>query len=145
MRIKLYEQLPSTLKTILVRQSRHAGHCWRSKGELISDVLRWTTPHGRARVGWPARPYQQRLCPDTGCNMEDLSKAMDGRDEWWERVRKIRARSTPRWWSCRVIENWLLYYREVLFYIYIHTHTRIYIYIYIYIYKLARSNINTPK
>ena len=30
--------------TIKVRWSRHAGHCWRSRDELISDVLLWT-PH----------------------------------------------------------------------------------------------------
>ena len=29
-------------KTIQVRRARHAGHCWRSKDELISDVLLWT-------------------------------------------------------------------------------------------------------
>ena len=39
---QLYGQLPSTRKTIKVRRTRHAGHCWRSKDELISDVLLWT-------------------------------------------------------------------------------------------------------
>ena len=29
-------------KTIKVRRTRHAGHCWRSRNELISDVLLWT-------------------------------------------------------------------------------------------------------
>ena len=31
--------LPPITKTIKVRQTRYAGHCWRSKDELISDVL----------------------------------------------------------------------------------------------------------
>ena len=35
--------LPST-KTIQARRTRHVGHCWRSRDELISDVLLWT-PH----------------------------------------------------------------------------------------------------
>ena len=35
---------PPSTKTIQVRRTRHAGHCWRSKDELISDVLLWT-PH----------------------------------------------------------------------------------------------------
>ena len=26
-------------------------HCWRSKDELISDVVQWTPSHGRASVG----------------------------------------------------------------------------------------------
>ena len=43
-RHQLYGHLPPITKTIQVRRARHAGHCWRSKDELISDVLLWT-PH----------------------------------------------------------------------------------------------------
>ena len=43
--------LPHITKTIQVRQTRHAGHCWRSKDELISDVLLWTTAYGQAKAG----------------------------------------------------------------------------------------------
>ena len=32
-------------------RTRHAGHCWRSKDELISDVLLWTSTYGRAKAG----------------------------------------------------------------------------------------------
>ena len=39
---QLYGHLPPIMKTIQVRWTRHAGHCWRSKDELISDVLLWT-------------------------------------------------------------------------------------------------------
>ena len=35
---------PPITKIIKVRQTRHAGHCWRSRDELVSDVLLWT-PH----------------------------------------------------------------------------------------------------
>ena len=38
-RHQLYSHLPPITKTIQVRRTRHAGHCWRSKDELISDVL----------------------------------------------------------------------------------------------------------
>ena len=41
-RHQLYGHLPSITKTIQVRRTRLAGHCWRSKDELISDVLLWT-------------------------------------------------------------------------------------------------------
>ena len=41
---QLYGHLPPITKTIQVRRNRHAGHCWRSRDELISDVLLWT-PH----------------------------------------------------------------------------------------------------
>ena len=43
-RHQLYGHLPPITKTIQARRTRHAGHCWRSKGEFISDVLLWT-PH----------------------------------------------------------------------------------------------------
>ena len=43
-RHQLYDHLPPITKTIQVRRTRHAGHCWRSRDELISDVLLWT-PH----------------------------------------------------------------------------------------------------
>ena len=41
-RHQLYSHLPPITKTIQVRRTRHAGNCWRSKDELISDVLLWT-------------------------------------------------------------------------------------------------------
>ena len=94
----LYGHLPSTTKTIKVRRTRHAGHCWRSKDELISDILPWIPSHGRAKAGWPARTYIQQLCGDTGCSLEDLSGAMDDRNGWRERIRNIRAGSATWWW-----------------------------------------------
>ena len=42
---QLYGHLPPITKTIKVRRTRHAGHCWRSRHELISDVLLWTPTH----------------------------------------------------------------------------------------------------
>ena len=42
-RHQLCGHLPPITKTIQVRRTRHAGHCWRSKDELISDVLLWTS------------------------------------------------------------------------------------------------------
>ena len=58
-RHQLYgHRLPIT-KTIQVRRTRHAGHCWRSRDELISDVLLWTPTYGRAKAGRPAQTYIQ--------------------------------------------------------------------------------------
>ena len=76
----------------------HPGHCWRSRDELISDVLLWTPTHGRPKAGRPARTYIQQLCEDTGCSPEDLPEAMNDREKWRERVRDIRATSTTWWW-----------------------------------------------
>ena len=97
-RHQLYGHLPPITKTIQVRRTRHAGHCWRSRDELISDVLLWTPTHGRAKAGLPARTYIQQLCEDTGCCPEDLPETMNDREKWRERVRDIRASSTTWWW-----------------------------------------------
>ena len=97
-RHQLYGHLPPITKTIQVRRTRHAGHCWRSRDELISNVLLWTPTHGRAKAGRPARTYIQQLCEDTGCCPEDLPEAMNDREKWQERVRDIRATSTTWWW-----------------------------------------------
>ena len=90
--------LPPITKTIQVRWTRHAGHCWRSRDELISDVLLWTPTYGRAKEGRPSRPYIQQLCEDTGCNPEDLPEAMNDREKWPERVRDICASGMTWWW-----------------------------------------------
>ena len=97
-RHQLYSHLPPITKTIQVRRTRHAGHCWRSRDELIWDVLLWIPTHGRAKVGRPARTYIQQLCEDTGCCPEDLPRAMNDREEWRERVRDIRDTSAIWWW-----------------------------------------------
>ena len=97
-RHQLYSHLPSITKTIQVRRTRHAGHCWRSKDELISDVLLCTPAYGQAKAGWPARTYIQQLCEDTRCSPEDLPEAMNDREKWREKVRDIRAGSMTWWW-----------------------------------------------
>ena len=93
-RHQLYGNLPPITKTIQVRRTRHTRHCWRSRDDLISDVLLWTPTYGRAKAGRPARTYIQQLCEDTGCSPEDLMEAM----KWRERVRDIRASGTTWWW-----------------------------------------------
>ena len=115
-RHQLYGHLSPITKTIQVRRTRHAGHCWRSRDELISDVLLWIPTFGRAKAGRPARTYIQQLCEDTGCCPEDLPEAMNDREEWRERVMDIRATSTTWWYT--------------------------YIYIYIYIYFFGKCNIS---
>ena len=73
---QLYRHLPPITKTIQVRQTRHAGHCWKSKDELL-----WTPSHGWVTFGPPARTYLQQLFADTGCILEDLLGVMDNKDK----------------------------------------------------------------
>ena len=99
-RHQLYGHLPPITKTIQARRTRHAGHSWRSRGELISDVLLWIPTYGRVKAGRPAQTYIQRLCEDTGCSPEYQPEAMNDREKWRERVRDIRAGGMTwwRWW-----------------------------------------------
>ena len=79
---QLYDHLFPITKTIQIRRTRHAGHCWRSRDELISDVLLWTPTYGWAKTGRPARTYIQQLCEDMECSSEDLPEAMNDREKW---------------------------------------------------------------
>ena len=110
---QLYGHLSPIMKTIQVRRSRHAGHCWRSRDELISDVLLWTPSHGRAKAGRPAWTYIQQLCEDMGCSPEDQLEAMNNREEWRERVGDIRADGTTRWWFSKI--KLKLYYIKICY------------------------------
>ena len=60
---QLYGHLRPITKTIKVRRTRHAGHCWRSSNEFISDVFLWTSSYGRAKS---AHTFIQQLCEYTG-------------------------------------------------------------------------------
>ena len=77
---QLYGHLPPITKTIKVRRTRHAGHCWRNMNELISDVLLWTPSYGRPKAGRSTRTYIQQHCEDTGCSPGDLPEAMNDRE-----------------------------------------------------------------
>ena len=90
---------PTIRPPIQVRRTRHAGHSWRSRDELISEVLKWTPIYGLAKARRPARTYIQQLCEHTGCSHEDLLEAMNDREKWREKVWDIRASGTTRsWW-----------------------------------------------
>ena len=86
---QLYGNLTLITKTIKVRRTRHARHCWRSRDEFIGDVLLWTLSNGRAKAGWPAQTYIQQLCVDTGCSLEDLPEAMKDTEGWRDRDKDI--------------------------------------------------------
>ena len=88
---QLYGHLLPISKPIQVRRTRHAGHYWRSKDEIISFVFQWTSTYDHASVDRPARTNLLQLCADTGYSQEDPPVSMHDRDRWSERVRKIRA------------------------------------------------------
>ena len=95
---QVYGHLQPISKTIKIIRTRHAGHCWKSRDELISNVLLWIPSHGRAKAGRPVRTYIQQLYADTGFNSEDLPEAIDDWEGWRKRVREIRADGLTWWW-----------------------------------------------
>ena len=95
---QLCSHLPPISQSIQVRWTRHAGHHWRSKDKLISDVLLWTPTHAHISVDQPAKTCIHQLYVNTGCSQEDLPGIMDDRDRWQERVRELHAVSTTWWW-----------------------------------------------
>ena len=97
---QLYGHFTPITKTIKVRRTRHVGHCWRSRDELISDILLLIPSHGRAKAWRPARTYIQQLCASTGYSLED------DRDGWRERVTEIRTGSATWWGWWYVISAW---------------------------------------
>ena len=54
---QLYGFLPPISKTTQLIQAEYVRHCWRSKNELVSNVLQWTTSYKHASIGWPTRTY----------------------------------------------------------------------------------------
>ena len=88
---QLPRHLPPISKTIQIRWTRHARHCWRNKdGPLHMDI---------PVLASQQEPTKNQLCTETGCSLEDLSGVMDDRDELWERVKEIHANSTTWWWG----------------------------------------------
>ena len=118
-RHQLYGHLSPITKTIQVRRTKHAGHCWRSRDELISDVLLWTPTYGRTKAGRPARTYIQQLCEDTGYSLEDLPEAMNNREKWRGKVRDIRASGTSWWYGLTKIVLYVCAYIYIYIYIWV--------------------------
>ena len=85
---QLYGHLPPITKTIQVRRAKHAGHCWRSRDELISDVILWTP------FSWTCKIRA------ASSNLHTAAlrgyAVMNEREEWQERVKDIHADDMTR-------------------------------------------------
>ena len=47
----LFGDLPPIFNTITERRVRFSGHCWRSKNEVVSQLLFWDPSHGKDQRG----------------------------------------------------------------------------------------------
>ena len=87
----LYGNLTQITSVIKERRTRFAGHCYRSKDEVVNDLILWTPKHGNAKVGRPSKTYTKQLTEDADCQLEDLPRAMEDREYWTGRVNMVRA------------------------------------------------------
>lgn len=54
---QLYGPIPAISKILREHQMRFAGHCWRARQELASELLMWSPTHGTSRAGRPKMNY----------------------------------------------------------------------------------------
>ena len=79
---RLDGKLPRISSIIRERRTRFAGHCFRRKEELVSDVLLWDPKHGTSKVGRPVKTHPKLLTEHTGVQFADLPNAMENRELW---------------------------------------------------------------
>ena len=57
----LYGKIPKITDTIREQSLRFSGHCWRSKNEVVSDLLLWLPIHVRRSRGRPPKPSRSAI------------------------------------------------------------------------------------
>ena len=93
---RLYGPLPPISHTIRERRLAFAGHCWRSKEELVSGLILWEPKHGKASRGRPRKTYISQLLEDTQLQRDSIEAAMADREEWRSVSEMVRAIRPPR-------------------------------------------------
>ena len=94
--------LPLISKTIQVKQTRHAGYCWRTKDKLPTDILLETPTYRHVSVGQLARTYSHQVDRNRGCSLGELPRAVDDRnrrrERERERERELGKSVSATWW-----------------------------------------------
>ena len=72
----LYGIIPRISLLILLRRTRFSGHCYRSKNEIISEVISWIPKHGHTNVAHPRINYIDQLNEYGGLNLDKVRSAM---------------------------------------------------------------------
>ena len=91
---ELYDNIPPISSTIRDRRLRFAGHCFRSKEKIASDLILWQPSHGLRTPGRPSKTFVDKLAEDMNCKTEELKNLMNDRKEWKERVMACLVHST---------------------------------------------------
>ena len=90
---ELYGILPKITDIICERRIRFSGHCWRSKEEVVHQVLLWEPKHGKRSSGQPPRTFIDQLTDDTGILRDELGTVMEDRNVWKEVIKNVRPRT----------------------------------------------------
>ena len=99
----VYSHLHPNSKTIQVRFSKFAEHCWRSKDGLISEVFPSASTYGHTSAGRPGKYYIHPLHVDTGCRLEDLQWAMGIWDSYQVRGKESQGNPYSRHTSMMIV------------------------------------------
>ena len=79
---QLYGNLPPVSSVIQVRRLQFAGHCYRSKNEVVNRVILWEPKHGRRSRGRRAKNYIDILAVDACARSSELLDLMENREQW---------------------------------------------------------------
>ena len=69
--------------------SQFSGHCWRSKNEIVSQLLLWDPKHDRCSRGRPATTFIDQLDEDTSLFRLELPAVMADRGEWDKLIKSV--------------------------------------------------------
>ena len=61
---------------------KFVGHCWRSKEQILSQLLLWQPAHGSRPRRRPTKSCMDQLETDTGLGLDNLPTAMEDRELW---------------------------------------------------------------
>ena len=142
---QLYGHLAPITKIIKVRRTRHASHCWRSKDELISDIILWTLHIDKQRQNDQSEPIY-----NSSVSIQDIA-LKTSQEQWTIETGGERGQGRSVM-TARQDDAWILVHMAGTKFPSLecsthgrwgggHTHTHIYIYIYIWFRELL-SNIN---
>ena len=84
-KLKLHGHLHSISQTTQVIWRRHNVHFWKSKDELMGDVLLLTTTHGDTSFSWAATSSNRQFC----ANIRYTWEIMSGTIDVWDGLQKV--------------------------------------------------------
>ena len=77
---EIYGPIPKISMRLAEKRARFAGHCYRAKDEVVSDLVFWKASSSRKRT------FPDVISRDTGIEVKELPTAMEDRDCWREIV-----------------------------------------------------------